>query len=342
MKKETAFIIALGALAFAAAWHFQRRAPEASRTAPPPPAPSKDEGRFTAYQAQLDALAVVDDASVLYHEREPLAVPGLGALRAIAIDSQDHLYAGGGSNLVVLSETGEVLRRLTVEGEISCLAADGRGRLYVGLGSAVHAYEADGTRTSVFEGLGDAALVTSIAATETDVFVADARARAVARYSPEGARTSTIDGRVAGEAETGFIVPSPCFDVTLGEGSVLWIVNPGHRRLEAYDFDGVRIDAWDDLSGSGIEHFCGCCNPAHIARRPDGAIVTAEKGFRRVKVYTRRGQFLGVVAGPDAFADHESTLDIAVDSRDRILVADPARMQIRVFTALAAPPRQRR
>ena len=43
------------------------------------------------------------------------------------------------------------------------------------------------------------------------------------------------------------------------------------------------------------------------------------------------GQFLGVVAGPDAFADHESTLDIAVDSRDRILVADPARMQIRVF-----------
>ena len=46
--------------------------------------------------------------------------------------------------------------------------------------------------------------------------------------------------------------------------------------------------------------------------------------------------------GLDAFADHESTLDIAVDSRDRILVADPARMQIRVFVALAEPPRQRR
>ena len=41
MKKETAFIIALGALAFAAAWHFQRRAPEASRTAPPPPVTPK-------------------------------------------------------------------------------------------------------------------------------------------------------------------------------------------------------------------------------------------------------------------------------------------------------------
>lgn len=331
MNRGTGFIIVLGVLAFAAAWHVQRRAPDAPRTAPPPPAPSKDEGRFVAYQAQLDALATVDDATVLHQESEPVNLPGLESLRAIAVDADDRLYAGGGSNVVVLSATGEVLRRLAVEGEVSCLAVDGRGRLYVGLGSAVRAYEADGTRGAVFEGLGDAALVTSIAAAEADVFVADARSRTVARYSPEGARKATIDGRVAGEAETGFIVPSPCFDVMLGEGSVLWVVNPGRRRLEAYDFDGVRIDAWDDLSGSGIEHFCGCCNPAHIARRRDGAIVTAEKGFRRVKVYTRRGQFLGVVAGPDAFADHAAALDIAVDSRDRVLVADPARVQIRVF-----------
>jgi sugar lactone lactonase YvrE len=333
MNKGTGFILVLGVLAFAGAWHFQNRAPEAPGVAPSPPEPSKDEGRFAAYQAQLDSLAAVDDAIVIYRESEPVNVPGLESLRAIAVDSEDRLYAGGGTNVVVLSATGEVLRRLAVEGEVSCLAVDGKHRLYVGLGSAVHAFEADGRRTDVFEGLGDAALVTSIAATEDDVFVADAHARAVMRYSPAGARKLTIDGRVAGEAETGFVVPSPCFDVMLGEGSVLWVANPGHRRLEAYDFDGVRIDAWDDLSGSEIEKFCGCCNPAHIARRRDGAIVTAEKGFRRVKVYTRRGQFLGVVAGPDQFADHEATLDIAVDSRDRVLVADPAHVQIRVFEA---------
>ena len=331
MNKGTGFILVLGVLAFAGAWHFQRRAPETPSVAPPPPAPSKDEGRFAAYQAQLDTLATVDDATVLYRESEPVDLPGLESLRAIAVDAEDHLYAGGGSNVLVLSAAGEVLRRLAVDGEVSCLAVDGKGRLYVGLGSAVHSFEADGRRGAVFEELGDAALVTSISATEKDVFVADARSRVVARYAPEGACRLTIDGRVAGEDETGFVVPSPCFDIMLGEGSVLWVVNPGHRRLEAYDFDGVRIDAWDDLSGAGIEHFCGCCNPSHVARRRDGAIVTAEKGFRRVKVYTRRGQFLGVVAGPDSFADHEATLDIAVDSRDRVLVADPARVQIRVF-----------
>jgi len=38
-----------------------------------------------------------------------------------------------------------------------------------------------------------------------------------------------------------------------------------------------------------------------LARLGDGSIVTSEKGLSRVKVYSRRGAFIGVVAPPTAF-----------------------------------------
>jgi len=81
------------------------------------------------------------------------------------------------------------------------------------------------------------------------------------------------------------------------------------------------------------EGFCGCCNPSHIALFPDGRFVTSEKGLPRVKVYDAKGVFVGLVAGPDMFAEDAVGLDLAVDSRGRILVLDPARRMVRVFAA---------
>jgi hypothetical protein len=87
--------------------------------------------------------------------------------------------------------------------------------------------------------------------------------------------------------------------------------------------------------------FCGCCNPAHIAFRSDGTMVTVEKGLVRVKLYSVDQKLLGFVAGPDAFRSTPGgpfsaeldmpLLDVAVDANDRILIVDGRSNTVRVF-----------
>jgi hypothetical protein len=289
------------------------------------------EAKISAYDAQIAALGVIDDDQILYREARSLDPTGLTVLRAIAVGPDDRIYAGGGRNLVVLSPQGETLRSQTLDGDISCLAVDATGRLYAGLGAAIQVFDPEGRPTATFAGIGTNAIITSLAAAGDDVFAADARSQTVLRYTPDGVLKNTINGRQGQPEELGFIVPSPFFDLMLGQGDTVWIVNPGRHRLEEYAFTGERIGAWSERPGAGIENFCGCCNPVHVARLADGSVVTSEKGLSRVKVYAKRGRFNGVVAAQDLFDSAAAGLDLAVDSKDRILVSDAARLQIRVF-----------
>ena len=71
--------------------------------------------------------------------------------------------------------------------------------------------------------------------------------------------------------------------------------------------------------------------------------MTAEKGIPRVKVYSADGQFESVVAGPEQFlptptASSETrpehrlkVLDVAADSKGRVLVLDPNARNVRIF-----------
>jgi hypothetical protein len=83
----------------------------------------------------------------------------------------------------------------------------------------------------------------------------------------------------------------------------------------------------------------------NFALLPDGqGYVTCEKGLTRVKVYDSGGDFVGVVAGPEEFAEHDRRtsatdvspsligLDVSVDSKGRVLVLDPALSEVRIFT----------
>ena len=259
------------------------------------------EAKISAYDTQIAALGVIDVDQILYREARSLVPTGLTVLRAIAVGPGDRIYAGGGRNLVVLSPQGETLRSQTLDGDISCLAVDATGRLYAGLGAAIQAFDPEGRPTATFAGIGTNAIITSLAATDDDVFVADARSLTVMRYTPDGILKNTINGRQGQPEEIGFIVPSPFFDLMLGQGDTMWIVNPGRHRLEEYAFTGERIGAWSERPGTGIENFCGCCNPVHVARLADGSIVTSEKGavpregIRQARPVHRRGRRPGPV-----------------------------------------------
>jgi hypothetical protein len=97
-------------------------------------------------------------------------------------------------------------------------------------------------------------------------------------------------------------------------------------------------------AGSTIDDFFGCCNPSQFAVLPSGSIVTSEKGVPRVKVYSEFGEFECVVAGPQQLDVAEAELgdprsvqakavfDVAADSQGRVLVLDPRKKSVRIFT----------
>jgi len=182
---------------------------------------------------------------------------------------------------------------------------------------------------------GDRAHLTGIAKTGNTVFVADAGNREVLRCDPTGQVLSRLKG---------FAVPSPYFDLHIGPDGLLWVVNPGKHRVEAYTLDGALEFSWG-ATGMSVEGFCGCCNPVYLARLPDGRFVTSEKGLNRIKIYDGRGQFVGVVAGPEQLVKDLDLakkacancqigfgFPIACDATGRVLALDPATKQVRIFT----------
>jgi hypothetical protein len=175
-------------------------------------------------------------------------------------------------------------------------------------------------------------VLTALTVTGTHVFLADAGNRIVHKISRDGKTTGRIGDKDERTGAPGFKVPSPYFDLLIDDAGLLRIVNPGRLCVDAYTTDGLYEEplTWGQ-AGTRIQDLIGCCNPTHIAQLPDGRFVTAEKGVPRVKTYSRDGEFLGVVVGPEAFGNKNGPADLACDSKGRIYVLDAMRKTIHVF-----------
>lgn len=295
---------------------------------------------------QIDDYKKIDPALIAY--RDALVFPSeLDQPAAIAVGPDDRIYAAGDQAVRVFDASGAESPSIELEAGPSCLAVASsehalQGSILVGIGDHLEIYTPDGQRKAVWPSLGQRAVLTSIAVAEKDVFVADAGQSRVHRLDLEGKLIGTIGDHDAPGNQAAFAVPSPFFDVAIHPDGWLRVVNPGALRIEAFSFDGNLELIWGKASAD-IEGFFGCCNPANIAVLPDGRYVTAEKGLIRVKVYSADGQFESVVAGPESFgaaaatandslSDHEYTaVDVAVDSKGRVVVLDLTTGKIHVF-----------
>ena len=290
------------------------------------------------------------DPKLILCEQTGAIATGFVEARCVAVGADDRVYAAGDKAIRIFDRDGQRLSEIKLAAPAGALAVEG-GTLYVCMTDHVEVYDAAGNLQAKWDGLGKEAVLTSVAASKTDVFAADAGNRVVLRYNPSGKLLGRIGQRDEARDIPGFVVPSPYFDLAIGPEGLLWVTNPGHRRMEAYTFEGDR-ELWWGSSSAAIEGFSGCCNPTSFACLPDGKIVTCEKGLTRVKVYDYRGHFEGVVAGPEQFAEGgractagggaectSRALDVAVDSRGRALVLDPLVRQIRIFTRIQKPPR---
>ena len=293
------------------------------------------------YEYDISAFTRTDPRLVRFEE-----VAGFPASveqpHGIATDARDGIYVCGEKAVAVLDPTGRVTRTFALEAPAGCIAVRDDDVL-VGYRDHVAVFDRAGTQGSVWVGMGERAVLTALAVAANDVFVADAGSRVVWRFDRTGKLLGKIGDTQEGGERIRFIVPSPYFDVALGPKGDLWIANPGERRVENFSYDGKRGSVWG-RSSMNVDGFPGCCNPIHIAIRPDGSFVTSEKGILRVKLYSPAGVFLSIVAEPTKFTGkgYESnpnadctvpgpSLDLAVDSAGRVLVLDSGKGRVRVF-----------
>jgi hypothetical protein len=281
------------------------------------------------YDYNMDQLRKNDSLVAAY--KEIMQFPsGLDEIHAIATDEQDRIYVGGNNGLEIYTPGGKPLKKITLTGTVSAMTISQEGEIFIALGDHLELVNPSGKPEGKWNSPGKNSMITSVAVTAKDVFLADAGEKIVYRYDLAGKLINRIGEKDPQNDIPGFVIPSPYFDLAVGKNGELWIVNPGRHSVENFSYDGDLTASWGEPSMTP-EGFCGCCNPSHFAILPDGSFVTSEKGIERIKVYGSDGKFKCIVALPESFDEGTKGLDLAVDSQSRILVLDPVKKLVRIF-----------
>ncbi len=306
---------------------------------------NKGSGLSKKFKYDIVKLAYIDPNLILYEESTEAIETGFAAAKSIAVDVKGSIFVAGDESVRVFAPSGALLDEIDLGETPGCLTVAADGTIFVGLRDHVEIYDAQGQPLTSWRSLGPDAILTSIAVSQDDVFIADAANRIVVRCDRQGNIVARIGKKDPERNVPGFVVPSAYFDLAVSGDGLLRVVNPGNLRVDAYTFEGDFEFSWGQRTVE-IEGFCGCCNPVNIAVLPGGGFVTCEKGLVRVKIYNSDGEFQGVVAGPAQLVRdgdirvcdlpeecQAGGFDVAVDSAGRVYILDTIKNIVRVFTS---------
>ncbi len=281
------------------------------------------------YKFELDNIRKGDTTKAVYSETQQIKTT-LEEIHGLATDSLGRIYVSGKDGIEIFNSSGKAETKFKIDSTAQCIAISENGKIFIGVRDHIEIWDKSGNRLSRWASLGTDAVITSIAIKGEDIFIADAGQKVVYHCHVKGYLFNKIGMKDPATGVPGFIIPSPYFDLGISKDGNLWIVNPGQHSFEKYKSDGTLLTSWGKASNA-MEGFCGCCNPSNFAFLNDSLFVTSEKGIERVKIYNTDGTFLAVVATPDQFEAGTKGLDLAVDNKNRILVLDPVKKQIRIF-----------
>ena len=281
------------------------------------------------YEYDLTELKKIDKSKICYSEIQQIK-PDSGILYGIAIDSEDNIYVTTDTKVLIYNQKLELRQTIKTNDKARCITIGVDGRIYLGMRNYLEIWDKNGTLINRWDTINNVARITSIAVSESSVFIADAGNKVVHQYDTKGEFINRFGKKNKEKGIPGLFIPSPYFDVLLGRDGELWAINTGRHSFEAYDFNGNLKSSWTRTSME-LDGFSGCCNPSHVAMLSDGSFVTSEKGIERVKIHLPSGDFKCVVVGPDQFEEGTRGLDLAVNSKDQIFVLDPKKGMVRVF-----------
>jgi len=256
------------------------------------------------------------------------------ALRGLAVDSEDRLYAVGDEVVKVFDAAGSLLGQWPtgVAGYSVAVAGD---EVWVGQAGQVEIFSTEGRLRDTWRDGERLGLVTAIGFAGDDVLLADAAARCIRHFERGGRFLNNIGDQ---HRKGGFHIPNGVVDFAVDAEGVVHVANPGMHRVESYKPDGELLGRFGRFDGVDPAGFPGCCNPTNVALGPSdvphgdrGRVFVTEKAGPRAKVYDAEGTFLEVIAAEEAFDATCKNMDLAIDSRGRVYVADTVRLQILVF-----------
>jgi len=248
-------------------------------------------------------------------------------LRGIAVDGAGRLYAAGDAEIKVFDGRARLEQRWPTASPPYAVAVAADGTVWAGEAGQIEIFAPGGRRAGAWSDAARLGRVTAIGFAPDAVLVADAKDRSIRRYRPNGAFVGDIG---KDNPTRGFRIPNGVVDFAVDVDGAIHAANPGKHRIERYAVDGRlvgRIGRFDGIDPAG---FPGCCNPTNLAVAGRERIYVTEKADPRVKAYDFQGNLLGVVAS-DVFDPGCKNMDIAVDGRGRVWVADTVRLTVLGF-----------
>jgi len=255
-------------------------------------------------------------------------------LRAVACDGERQWYLAGDQELEVLTSDGRLVNRWATGRPGWSVAIDERQRIWVGEPGQIEIFSAQGQLEDTWRSTELFRLVTALAVTPEEVFVADAGSRWIHRFDSDRRLLNHIGDK---HRKGGFHIPSGVLDFALDRDATLVVANPGMHRVERYDPDGTSRGHFGRFGQQDPAAFPGCCNPTNLALGPEGEIVVTEKAGPRLKIYDRDGVLSEVVADSATFDVACKNMDLAVDRDGSIGVIDTIALDLAVFEPKMKP-----
>lgn len=291
---------------------------------------NSDNNPKNIYEYKIDKFKKQNTDLIAYSEIKQIK-PEIKKLRGIATDNENKIYVTGKNKIIIFDKNGNLLKTIKTGKDAFCINISPKNEIYLGLKNHIEVWDTSGNMVKTEKKIHEKTIITSVLVNNKYFYVADAGTKFVYQYDLKGKLINKIGEKDTIKNTSNFIIPSPYFDLAKGRDNEIWVVNSGKHSLEAYNENGKLISSWSKSSMKN-DGFCGCCNPSHIALLSGGEFVTSEKGIERVKIHLPSGEFKCLVAASNKFEKGTKGLDLAVDTEDRILVLDPKKKLIRIFT----------
>ncbi len=266
-------------------------------------------------------------------------------LRGLAV-TDAAVYAVGDSRVVVFDFEGAILRSWATARDGYSVAVDpedGRpggapgNTVWVGQAGQIEIFDDAGRLVDTWRDAERLGLVTAIGFSPDCVLAADAVARWIRHYDRGGNLRNNIGDK---HRKGGFHIPNGVVDFAVDAQGFVHVANPGMHRVERYSADGELLGHVGRFGSGDPDRFPqrgtdvtfpGCCNPTNVTMASDGTVVVTEKAPPRAKVYDPEGYLLAVVADGEAFDPGAKNMDLGLDARGNVYVADTIRRRICVF-----------